>query len=101
MSEAKSSALNDAAVAEYLGLTPDQVRVIRQRKEYVENCKSCGAIHPTYPQIRFFHHPGCKEVGKCRGCGLPVGRPGENYTHEVGVICSICYHGDSPDDIAD
>lgn len=87
--------MTDADVAAYLGLTTDQVRVIRQTKD-IHACSECSAIHPTLPVVRFFHSPICKTGGKCRICGgtLLTGRGGAIRGGEVGLICRGCYEAD-------
>lgn len=82
--------IDDKSVAEYLRLTPDQVRLLRDVAHRHE-CQSCTDIHPTYPQIKFLHHPGCPNQDKCADCG---GALNAERGHEVGLICNDCCVGD-------
>ena len=80
--------MDDASVADYLGLTAEQVRIIRQKPNRLKSCKSCEAVHPTLPLVRIYHSPCCDGQQKCSMCGepLPV-----TLGHELGVICQRCY----------
>lgn len=85
--------MTDADVAAYLGLTTDQVRVIRQTKD-IHACSECSAVHPTYPTVMFFHSPICKASGKCRQCGADTGA---GLAAMVGIICGECYGSELDD----
>ena len=74
--------IDDAIVADYLGLTTDQVRLLRMSRGTYQ-CAACSALHPTMPIIRVYHFPVCKENGKCRMCGGRIDAPNG---HEVGLI---------------
>lgn len=58
------------------------------------DCPGCRAAHETYPQLRYFHSPVCKDQGKCHQCGgdLRIGKG-----HQLGMICSKCYGGNCDD----
>lgn len=79
--------LTDAAVAEYIGCTPEQVRIMRLHKL---TCSECTKVHFSYPTIRAFHSPLCEANLKCRACGKAI--PDLTRGHEVGLICDECYH---------
>lgn len=86
--------LNDETVAQYIGCTAGQVRVMRIYREHgvAMTCEGCGRVHDSYPKIVAYHSPCCEAQGKCRMCGSEI--PGLLKGHEVGLICGACY-GDS------
>lgn len=89
------SEMDDTSVAAYLGLTAEQVRIIRQKPSHLKSCKSCEAVHPTFPSISVHHSPCCDAQQKCSMCGepLPV-----TLGHGLGIICIRCYGDDGADD---
>lgn len=78
--------LTDETVAEYIGSTADQVRIMRLHKL---TCPECVNVHRSYPQIKAFHSPLCKGNHKCASCGEVI--PDLVSGHEVGLICKTCY----------
>lgn len=86
------SDLSNASVAEYLGITPEQVRIMRLHKL---TCPDCVNVHISFPTIRAFHSPLCEANRKCANCGKEM--PEMVRGHEVGAICWDCYdgHGES------
>jgi hypothetical protein len=78
--------LTDAAVAEYIGCTAEQVRIMRLRKW---RCAGCEAVHVSFPSIKAFHSPCCGEGRKCASCGVLM--PHLLHGHELGLICETCY----------
>lgn len=84
------SELSDASVAEYLGITPEQVRIMRLHKL---TCPDCVNVHISFPTIRAFHSPLCAANRKCASCGKEM--PEMICGHEVGAICWDCYDSES------
>lgn len=77
---------SDANVAEYLGCTAEQVRILRLHKL---TCPDCVNVHVAFPSIRAFHSPLCAANRKCASCGKEM--PELTRGHEVGLICWDCY----------
>lgn len=78
--------LTDAAVAEYIGCSQEQVRIMRLREW---RCLDCEAVHVSFPTIRPFHSPLCASNQKCASCGEAI--TGLMCGHEVGLICGTCH----------
>lgn len=78
--------VTDATVAEYLGVSTEQVRLIKLGNM---TCSACADVHPSYPQIKAFHSPVCKAARHCAECSKEM--PNLVHGHEVGLICSDFY----------
>ena len=84
----EGTGLTDETVAEYIGITAEQVRIMRLDKM---TCPDCRNVDASYPIIKAFHSPLCKANRKCAICGADI--PELTCGHEVGLICGDCYDG--------
>lgn len=58
------------------------------------DCPGCRAVHETFPRIRHFHSPICKDQGVCARPECQKTLIDVGTAHDVGLICGKCYGGD-------
>lgn len=84
----EGTGLTDDAVAKHIGITAEQVRIMRL---HTLTCPDCANVHISFPIIKAFHSPLCNANRKCASCGKE--QQDLKCGHEVGLICWDCYYG--------